>query len=102
MMDYTVQTIDSGLQVTLTGRMTLVDHDKFRAVVDSIEKMQGQRCVFDLSGLEFVDSSGLGMFLIARDVAQPKNVEISLRGAQDGVRRILQIAKFNTLFTIDG
>lgn len=99
-MDYSVQTTGEGIRVTLTGRMTLVDHDKFRAVVDAIEKMQGVTCDFDLSSLEFVDSSGLGMFLIARDVAMPKNVEIRLRGAQDGVRRILQIAKFHTLFTV--
>jgi HptB-dependent secretion and biofilm anti anti-sigma factor len=100
-MDYAVHTTDDGLTVALTGRMTLVDHDKFRNVVDAIEKMAGTRCVFDLAGLEFVDSSGLGMFLIARDVAQPKAVEIELRNAQEGVRRILTIAKFNTLFRID-
>jgi anti-anti-sigma factor len=99
-MDYAVQTAADGLRVTLAGRMTLVDHEKFRAVVEAIERMQGERCVFDLSGLEFVDSSGLGMFLIARDVALPKNVEIELLGAQESVRRILQIAKFQTLFRV--
>lgn len=99
-MDYSVQTTDNGIRVTLTGRMTLVDHDKFRAVVDAIEKMQGTVCEFNLAALEFVDSSGLGMFLIARDVAMPKGVEIQLRGAQESVRRILQIAKFHTLFTV--
>lgn len=100
-MDYAVQSTDQGLNISLTGRMTLIDHDKFRAVVDSIERLNGGICIFDLRGLEFIDSSGLGMFLIARDVAQPKGVDIQLHGAQDAVRRILQIAKFHTLFKID-
>ncbi|HYE49090.1 MAG TPA: STAS domain-containing protein [Azospirillaceae bacterium] len=100
-MDYSVRPLEGGLEIRLTGRMTLVDHDRFRAVVDSIEKMDGGRCVFDLSGLEFIDSSGLGMFLIARDVAQPKNIDIVLRHAQEAVRRILNIAKFDTLFTVE-
>lgn len=99
-MDYTVQTAADGLRVTLTGRMTLIDHEKFRNVVEAIERGPGGSCVFDLTGLEFVDSSGLGMFLIARDVALPRGVEIELHGAQDAVKRILQIAKFQTLFHV--
>lgn len=99
-MDYTVHTAADGLRVTLTGRMTLIDHEKFRNVVDAIEKSSTKLCVFDLSGLEFVDSSGLGMFLIARDVALPKEMEIQLLNAQESVRRILQIAKFQTLFSV--
>lgn len=101
-MDYAVQEIDGGILVSLSGRMTLIDHGKFREVVDSLERMRGTRCVFDLSKLEFVDSSGLGMFLIARDIAMPKNVEIELRGATEGVGRVLEIAKFATLFTVRG
>jgi len=99
-MDYNVQTIAEGLQVNLSGRMTLVDHDKFRAVVDSVEQMSGKCCVFDLSGLEFIDSSGLGMFLIARDVALQKQIEVRLQGARNGVKRILEIAKFESLFNV--
>ena len=99
-MDYAVRNAADGLHVALNGRMTLIDHEKFRVVVDAIEQFQGTRCAFDLSGLEFVDSSGLGMFLIARDVALPKGIEIELRGAQDAVKRILQIAKFQTLFSV--
>ena len=99
-MDYTVQATSDGLRVTLTGRMTLIDHEKFRNVVDAIEKATGAVCLFDLTKLEFVDSSGLGMFLIARDVALPKKMEIELFGAQESVKRILQIAKFQTLFRV--
>ncbi|MFM2043277.1 MAG: hypothetical protein RLY86_1853 [Pseudomonadota bacterium] len=102
-MDYSVQQTDDGILVKLSGRMTLVDHDKFREVVDQLEKMKRDGvCVFDLSALQFVDSSGLGMFLIARDVAMPKDVEIILKGAQDSVGRVLDIAKFGTLFTVQG
>ncbi|WP_119678437.1 STAS domain-containing protein [Indioceanicola profundi] len=99
-MDYSVQEIDGGIVVNFSGRMTLVDHDRFRSVIDSMEKMHGSRCIFDLAGLDFIDSSGLGMFLIARDIAMPRNVEIELRGATGSVRRVLQIAKFDTLFLV--
>lgn len=99
-MDYSIHQIDDGIQVNLSGRMTLVDHDKFRTVVDSMERMQGTRCIFDLSRLEFVDSSGLGMFLIAREVAIPKKVEVELHGATSSVSRVLEIAKFGTLFLV--
>jgi anti-anti-sigma factor len=56
--------------------------------------------VFDLTGLEFVDSSGLGMLIIARDTAQKKQLEFTLRGARDNVRRLMEIAKFNRMFVM--
>jgi HptB-dependent secretion and biofilm anti anti-sigma factor len=99
-MDYTVNAASDGIRVALSGRMTLVDHEKFRTVVDAIERSDAKECVFDLSGLDFVDSSGLGMFLIARDVAIPKGIDIELRSPQDSVKRILEIARFQALFRI--
>ncbi len=60
----------------------------------------GHAVVFDLSDIEFVDSSGLGMFIIARDSALKKNMEFSIRGARDEVKRLFAIAKFNKMFNI--
>lgn len=83
-----------------TGRMTFADHDKFRAVMAAFDGGPGHGMIFDLSGLDFVDSSGLGMFIIARDTAQKKGLNFSISGARDDVKRLITVAKFHKMFNI--
>lgn len=100
-MDYKIQAADQVTEIFLSGRMTFVDHEKFRRVLIALESGQGQLVVFDLSGLDFVDSSGLGMFMIARDSANKRKLEFRLRGARDDVKRLMTVAKFHNMFTIE-
>jgi len=99
-MEYSIKRNSSATEVLLTGRMTFADHEKFRDVIAAFDGPAGHQMVFDLSNLDFVDSSGLGMFIIARDTAQKKSLEFSIRGAKDDVKRVMQVAKFHKMFTI--
>lgn len=86
--------------VYLSGRMTFADHETFRGVIAAFDGPAGQRMIFDLSELAFIDSSGLGMFIIARDTAQKRGLEFSIRGARDEVKRLITVAKFHRMFDI--
>ena len=99
-MDFTIKSSPVATEILLCGRMTFADHEKFRNVIAAFEGPPGHRMVFDLSGLEFVDSSGLGMFIIARDAAQKRNLDFLIRGARDEVKRQITVAKFHKLFNI--
>lgn len=99
-MEFTVKDSPNTTELFLSGRMTFADHDKFRNLIATFDRPAGHGMVFDLSAVEFVDSSGLGMFIIARDTAQKKNLEFSIRGARDDVKRLFVIAKFNKMFNI--
>ncbi len=87
-------------EIALSGQMTFVDHHKFRQVMTAFDGPSGHRMVFDLSELESVDSSGLGMFLIARDLAKKKHLALSLRGVRNDVRRSMDLAKFERMIPI--
>lgn len=99
-MDFTVRDAQDSTEIRLQGRMTFSDHDTFRSVIAAFDRPAGHRIVFDLSGLDFVDSSGLGMFIIARDTAQKRSLEFSIRAARDEVKRLITVAKFHRMFTI--
>jgi anti-anti-sigma factor len=99
-MEYSIETGPGITEIALRGRMTFSDHEKFRHVMAAFQGPEGHHMVFDLTGLEFVDSSGLGMLIIARDTAQNKQLEFTLRGARDNVRRLMEIAKFNRMFVM--
>ncbi len=103
-MEYTVRnTSFTTTEVLLTGRLTFTDNDPF---LDMMKVFEGHtrehRFVLDLSGLEFIDSSGLGMFLVARDTAVKNDYELVLRGAHKQVKKVLDIAKFGTVFQVSG
>ena len=87
-------------EIRLSGRMTFAEHDRFRHVIANFDGPSGHQMVFDLSDLDFVDSSGLGMFLIARDVAQRKRMDFSLKGVKAEVRRIMTMAKLERIIPI--
>lgn len=98
-MEFTVKNGPAETEIQLRGRMTFADHDKFRSVIAAFDSSAG-RIVFELGGLDFVDSSGLGMFIIARDAAQKRQRDFVLRGARDEVKHLITVAKFHKLFNI--
>ncbi len=100
-MEYKIKTGQGQTEVFLSGRMTFADHEKFRHVIAAFEGPLGHQMVFDLDGLDFVDSSGLGMFIIARDTALKRNLEFKIRGARDDVKRLITVAKFHKMFDIE-
>ena len=54
-----------------------------------------------INGLEFVDSSGLGMILVAREEVTQLDKKLSLRGAQGQVKRVLTVAQLGKVINIE-
>ncbi len=91
---------DVSATATLTGEFTFADHGVFRTMIGKLVKAKDPTCVLDLSRLEFIDSAGLGMLLIARDEAKKANHALVLRHPTGQVKRMLEISKFGTQLTI--
>ncbi len=86
--------------VSLNGELTFTDHVAFREIACRLLKAADQSLTIDLSKLDFIDSAGLGMLLIARDEANKANRNLTLRGPKGQVERMFSVTKFNTLFTV--
>lgn len=54
----------------------------------------------DMSGLEYIDSSVLGMLLMMRDKAQKFDKTIALVNAHGRVREVIDTARFDRLFKV--
>lgn len=85
----------------LNGRLTFAENSAFRRVVEGIGQCGRDRVVLDLGGLDFIDSAGMGMLLVARDLVTSRGGGISLRAAEGQVARMLRLAKFGDFFTLD-
>ena len=84
-----------------SGRWTFKDHGQVAAISDDIKGTRVGTCVFDLSDVDFIDSAGLGMLLMAQQTAQKGETGIVLRGMSAQVRSIMKLAKFERVFTIE-
>lgn len=71
-MIYKINNTGEILSVNLRGRLTFSDYSSFKQIVDSIGTVKKQQCIFDLENLEYIDSAGLGMFLLSREKLQKK------------------------------
>jgi HptB-dependent secretion and biofilm anti anti-sigma factor len=86
--------------VALTGELTFKDHPAFRTMITQLLKVTAPSAAIDVSRLEFIDSSGLGMLLVARDEAKKTNHTLVLRHPTGQVKRMFGISKFETLFSV--
>jgi HptB-dependent secretion and biofilm anti anti-sigma factor len=87
--------------ISMSGEFTFSDHGPFKEIVNEIAATKGRPIVIDLSKLDFIDSAGLGMLLLARDEAKKIERKLILRHPVGQVKRMFGVTKFDTLFTVE-
>ena len=93
---------DGSTRVAAHGELDLSSVDVLRGALDEAVRLGGREIVLDLSGLTFIDSTGLHL-LIERDAAACR-AGYAFAVAVDGsvsVRRILQVAGLSEHFKVD-
>lgn len=87
--------------IRLKGRFDFNAHREFRDAVDLALKDDAQREVqVDLAGVDYLDSSALGMLLMLRDKARGTGRTVSLANCRGAVKQVVEIANFSKLFAI--
>lgn len=100
-MDINVSTQGSVARIEMSGRFDFSLHRAFKDAYDPLMSKAGiQNLEIDLSKVEYLDSSALGMLLLLRERAQAANVSVALCKPSATVMQILEIANFNKLFTL--
>ena len=96
-----IEKIKNGDQVIIrvSGQLKFSSHDEFRDAYQD-EVSVSMSYVVDLSSAHYIDSSGLGMLLMLREHAGGDSSKIEIRGANDRVKKILEIASFGMFFKI--
>ena len=100
-MQATVTVTEGRAVIQLEGRFDFNSHRDFREAIDAVLAGPATGIVVDFCGVEYLDSSALGMLLMLRDRAKGAAREVSLASCRGAVKQILDIANFGKLFTID-
>lgn len=94
-----LNTSNKELQVKVSGRFDFSMHQDFRKLSEQASNNVNSITI-DLGRTEYVDSSALGMLLVLRDKVGEKQSAIKIINARPDVKKILQIANFDKLFTV--
>ena len=93
---------DATAVVTVSGPMTLGTSLRFAdsrvqaAIADGVTRL-----VFDLTGVDYVDSAGLGMIVYTYGILREKNGTVRLCGVAPRVASLLKLTKSDSFLPID-
>ena len=91
---------DGRAGVRLQGRFDLNAHRDFREIIDKAMAATAREIHIDMSAVDYIDSSALGMLLMLRDKAKAANREVALSNCSGAVKQVLDIANFSKLFRV--
>lgn len=87
--------------ISMTGRFDFNSHREFRSASEQATKAEGvSEIEVDMNGVDYLDSSALGMLLLLREKTNVANRKLALSNCKGMVQQVLDVANFNKLFTI--
>ena len=87
------------LYIRIIGRFDFGMHNEFRQALkligDGVKRVE-----VDFADTDYLDSSALGMLLVLRDKVSSSKTVVELLKVKPDVKKILEIANFDKLFSI--
>jgi anti-sigma B factor antagonist len=100
-MNFKHEIKDQKLIIRLSG--DLIGEDNGAAVVEVVATAIQQQvlvCVIDISGLRYINSSGIGVLITILTKFRNKGGEVYLMKPSENVQKLLVITKLNAIFQI--
>lgn len=92
---------DDTAVVHLCGPLTHAVFDRFAALLDHLDRTEARCYIVDMTEVDFIDSSGIGMLLMAQELAEHRECDYRLRGVGPVARSILDQARVSELFVVE-
>ncbi len=99
MLMFANEILDTAAVMRMTGRLDASEADQLPGAFQKV--FEERKCVvFDLSELEFLDSTGLGMMIFCLRYAQEREGKIVLQVVPGRVATVLEITRVQRIFDI--
>jgi anti-anti-sigma factor len=87
--------------IVMKGRFDFQIHREFKEAYTRLFENAGVKLIeIEMSNLNYLDSSALGMLMLLNERAKAVNKSIALVSPSDAVKQVLEVANFDRLFTI--
>lgn len=88
--------------VAIQGRITVSNSGKMRTTLADALRNKPTSVVVDLSGVSYIDTSGLATLIEAARIARNQDTRLILGGLHDQPRYFFEITHLDRLFEIRG
>lgn len=96
MTDFPTQALDNGTEVIRSPRrLNLVSAPRLTAVVTEVIASGRPRIIIDLSGTEFIDSSGLGALVSSLKKARQAGGDVRVAGLSPQVQTVFRLTNLD-------
>jgi len=88
-------------KICLRGKFTFDSRQEFHAAANAaLSDVQANNILVDLSAVNYVDSSAIGLLLILKDKAVTVNKTVSLTGATGTVAELFKLINLDRMFLL--
>ncbi len=99
-MNVTTEKINEFAVLTIDGRIDTSTSTGFESAVDQLFTHGEKNLIFNCSGLHYISSSGLRVFLVAQKKTIAQGGKLFLCNMLPSIREIFVISGFSTIFRI--
>lgn len=90
---------NENLEVSLTGDLDINSVETFKSEV--LEIYQDTDIIFDLSNLEYLDSTGLGAFMSIYSEVNSNGKSVTIKNAKNNIKKLFLITELDQLFNLE-
>lgn len=99
-MDYSSKSDGTTCTISLNGKLEFSDNEAVQNIINEVNDTNCTKCAIDLSGLQSIDSAGLGMILLMNEMIDTGANKLELKSASGQVQKMLEISNFSSIVTI--
>lgn len=88
--------------VKLVGEIDVHSAGELRDVLIPLSEVAGNDVKIDMSGITFLDSTGLGIFIAAYKSSEKNNSRLTLIRVRDRVFRLFKVTGIDTIMDVRG
>lgn len=92
--------LNNSIVIYLSGELDIYTSQKFKEKLYGIADSTDSDILIDCKDLNYIDSTGLGIFVGALKRAKQRDKEISLRNLKENVKKLFNITGLERVFTI--
>lgn len=100
MFDKKIVNEDNLQTINLIGDLDVYSEDEFKTFINE-EIDPNKNITIDLKDLDYLDSTGLGIFMNIYKMLNDNNKEIKIINAKDNIKKLFRITDLTDLFDVE-
>lgn len=100
MFDTKIENCENYQKISLTGDLDVYSEEEFKKFID--EKIDANKdIIFDLEKLDYLDSTGLGMFMTVYNNQKSKDKKVKIINSKENIKKLFKITDLFDLFAME-